>query len=84
MCTLQRCSLCFSFKYIAEYVQTSVVSAIGHNRVHCQLLYGNRVINSVEDGREAEAARGGEKRREVARRRIQLVFVPTALTLSFI
>ena len=34
-----------SVKFIAEYVQTSVVSATGRNRVHCQLLYGNIAIN---------------------------------------
>ena len=34
-----------SVKLIAEYVQTSVMSATGRNRVHCQLLYGNVVIN---------------------------------------
>ena len=34
-----------SVKFIAEYVQTSVVSATGRNRVFCQLLYGNIVIN---------------------------------------
>ena len=34
-----------SVKNIAEYVQTSVVSAIGRSRVHCQLLYGNIATN---------------------------------------